>query len=188
MPFSDAVVRWQAFYSVLAGVAATFAGLLFVSLSLHLDLLNRAEYRAVKHLARHTFASFVFLVVFSLVFLIPVPGPVALGLPLLGTGVFALAQTVRHAWMERRARATASFRVPRSGRLYLLAALTYVVLSAVAVGVLRGKAVFLYVVAGPLIWHLAWTTRSAWDLLVELRPRVPDQPAVAGAAAAAERA
>lgn len=167
MSFSEFVASWQTFYASLAGVAATFAGLLFVSLSLHLELLQRPELQGAKLLARHAFASFVFLVVFSLVFLIPAAGPAGLGIPLLLTGLMALAQTLPRIREVRRARGTAP---PVGARgIYLLSAVTYLAIAATALGVLLGRMWVLYAVVGLLIWHLAWTTRSAWDLLVELR-------------------
>jgi hypothetical protein len=54
-----------------------------------------------------------------------------------------------------------------------LSALTYTVLIAVPMLLLRGYTDAMYVVVGLLIWYLAWTTRSAWNLLLELQAGVP---------------
>ncbi len=175
--FYSVISEWSAFYETLAGVAATFAGLLFVSLSLHLDLLHHVAFARARHLARHTFSSFLFLVVFALIFLIPNHTPVGLSIPLLVIGSLALTQTLLNARrLISRARDTEA-RLPRIRRIYLLSALTYTVLIAVAMLLLRGYTGAMDIVVGLLIWHLAWTTRSAWDLLLELHAEAPQKEA-----------
>ena len=164
-----AVAEWANFYETLASVAATFAGLLFVSLSLHLELLRSSPFGRARSLARHTFSSFLFLVVFALIFLIPHYAPVGLAAPLFLTGGLALAQTVFEARRTRVAQGSADVKLPRLFRIYLLSALTYVVVLIVAALLLWGATIALYLLVGLLIWNLAWTTRSAWDLLFELR-------------------
>jgi hypothetical protein len=167
--FHTAVADWASFYETLAAVAATFAGLLFVSLSLHLELLRSSAFRRAQSLARHTFSSFLFLVVFALIFLIPHHARAGLSIPLFIVGLVALGQTVFEAWHIRVGEMSPEIKLPRLFRIYVLSALTYLVLVIVAVLLLMGATAALYVLVGPLIWHLAWTTRSAWDLLFELR-------------------
>ena len=58
--FVERVAEWQSFYAVLAGASATFAGLLFVSLSVNPALLAK-ENEAALRLARHTFGCFIYL-------------------------------------------------------------------------------------------------------------------------------
>lgn len=171
--FYSAISEWATFYETLAGVAATFAGLLFVSLSLHLDLLHHVAFARARSLARHTFSSFLFLVVFALIFLIPSHTPAGLSAPLLAIGSLALTQTLLDARRLISRAGDAEARTPRIRRIYLLSALTYTVLIAVAILLLRGYTGAMYVVVGLLIWHLAWTTRSAWDLLLELHAGAP---------------
>lgn len=66
---------WQSFYSTLAAVAATLAGLLFVALSLNLELLVRAEHEHTARIARQTFTMFLSVLVGALLLLM-LRGPV----------------------------------------------------------------------------------------------------------------
>lgn len=169
MSLYDVLQEWQTFYSVLAGVSATFAGLLFVGLSLHLGFLRREHYAPVRRLGRQTFSSFLFIVIFALVFLIPTRDPLGVIVPLVITGAMALADTMRRLGEDRRLQRSDEVRVPKSGRIYILSALTYLVLIGASVALLFGHGNALYAFIGLLIWQLAWSTRTAWDLLMEVQ-------------------
>jgi hypothetical protein len=42
-PFSTHIQEWQMFYATLATATATLVGLLFVSLSINIDLINQPQ-------------------------------------------------------------------------------------------------------------------------------------------------
>ncbi len=158
MTFSAQVANWTAFYSTLAAVAATFAGLLFVSVSIRFTELSSAKHADLRVLARHTFGCYLYLVVFSLVILIPGQQPLGVGLPLAILGLMAVKQTVGQL---RAAARLGSRRLS----LYRLSIASYAVLVAVALALMAGLAVTLYLLMTLTIWQLAWATRLSWDLL-----------------------
>ncbi|HWI17826.1 MAG TPA: hypothetical protein VNT81_08765 [Vicinamibacterales bacterium] len=158
LTFSAQVAEWSAFYTTLAAVAATFAGLLFVSLSIRFAELSSARHADLRRLARHTFGCYLYLVVFSLVILIPGQVPNGVGVPLLIIGTMAMVQTA----VQMRAAAREG---SRRTALFRLSIANYAVLIAVALALMTGRALALYLLVTLTIWQLAWATRMSWDLL-----------------------
>jgi hypothetical protein len=92
--FSSTVAGWQTFYSFVGSASATLVGLLFVAVSLHLDLVGESGISAIFVLARRTFVSFILAGAISLVFLIPQQGPLGLGWPLLVLGLLNMLLSI----------------------------------------------------------------------------------------------
>ena len=159
--FVTRLTEWQPFCAALAGASATFAGLLFVSLSVNPVLLQGKDAGADR-LARHTFGCFIYLVLTALIVMIPRQGPLGIGIPLFGIGLSALLQTLR---ARRDAAAAPSPRVPRAA-LYQLSTATYATLMGVALALIYGYEQALYALVALMLWQLAWATRLAWDLLM----------------------
>lgn len=167
--FAARIAEWQVFYSALAGVSATLAGLLFVSLSLNIDRLIDRRFAATRELAFHAFTNFLYLVLFALLFLIPRQKPIGVGVPLLVLASMAFVQTSR---ARRRAR-EAGERAPERLRLYRLSLVVYGGLIVGALLTLRGAVLVLHLLVGLMIWLLAWAARLAWDLLISFREDPP---------------
>jgi hypothetical protein len=68
--FSTRIQEWQMFYATLATATATLVGLLFVSLSINIDLINQPQNAHLLIRARQAFASFLYILTISLNFLI----------------------------------------------------------------------------------------------------------------------
>jgi len=100
--FAQVVAGWRDFYLMIGSVAATLIGLLFVSLSLNVDMITCEANTDLRELATHTFGIFVSVLVFAVLFLIPRQVPLGQGLPLLGTGAYGLYNTVSHFLETRR--------------------------------------------------------------------------------------
>jgi hypothetical protein len=160
--FVTRVEEWQPFCAALVGASATFAGLLFVSLSVNPVLLGGKD-QGADRLARHTFSCFIYLVVTALVMMVPRQQPFGIGISLSLLGVIALAETWR---ASRTAGSTPSHRIARDRALYRLSTATYTVLIFVAIALMFRLEVALYALATLMVWQLAWATRLAWDLLM----------------------
>src|SRR5207245_1513288 len=85
--YQTAVGGWHDFYILAGTAAATLVGLLFVGLSLHLQIVVSAL--EVRSLARVTLANFGAVLVVALFIVIP-QGPSAAGSQLVGAGVVSL--------------------------------------------------------------------------------------------------
>jgi hypothetical protein len=57
-PAEQAIGSWQGFYTYLGTVAATLLGLLFVTVSLRLNIFHQHEVRDVRDFAFLTFGSY----------------------------------------------------------------------------------------------------------------------------------
>jgi len=87
---SSDVASWHSFYTLAGTASATFVGLVFVAVSLHLDLIGESGVSAIFTMARRTFSSFVIMVIIALVFLVPKQGSVGLGWSLVVIGAVDL--------------------------------------------------------------------------------------------------
>jgi hypothetical protein len=166
--FAQAVEGWHDFYLMIGTAAATLVGLLFVSLSLNVDVITRPENADLRVLATQTFTSFLNVVMLAVLFLIPHQVPQGLGLPLLGVGGYGLYETVGRFLKTRRARSHA-WGVGGVARRFAVPSLCFVALLIIAVSVLLGRTGGLYWLVPVMIMLVVAASRNAWDLLLRLR-------------------
>jgi hypothetical protein len=93
-PFEQGIKAWHDFYILAGGAAATLTGLLFVSVSLHLDMFTDATESEVRSLAEATLINFVYILVMSLIIVAPNHTPLGLGLFLLALAVGGLLRVL----------------------------------------------------------------------------------------------
>jgi hypothetical protein len=159
---------WQSFYSTLAAVAATLAGLLFVALSLNLDLLERTEHEHTARIARQTFTMFLSVLVGALLLLMPQETRFGLELNVGVIGAIGLAgATMFLVQTWRAAPATASRRGALRRFGWSLA--VFLALAIAAIGVLRRWPWVLHWIGIILVVLLLGAVRRAWYLLVTVR-------------------
>jgi hypothetical protein len=166
--FAQAVEGWHDFYLMVGTAAATLVGLLFVSLSLNVDVITREANADLRVLAAQTFTSFLNVVMLAVLFLIPDQGPQGLGLPLLGISGYGLYETVGRFLKTRRAQSRAWGR-GGVARRFAVPTLCFVTLTIIAVSVLLGQTGGLYWLVPVMILLIVAASRNAWDLLLRLR-------------------
>ena len=157
----------------IGAAAATLLGLLFVSLSLNVDVITRKESDDLRALAIHTFGNFMSVLVAAVIFLIPGQVPLGLCLPLIGIGVYGLYNATSHLRKMRRT----PRRVWRMGgisHLFGVPVFCFGTLTVVAAAVLLGWTGGLYWFVCVIILLIVAASRSAWDLLMGLRQAPPD--------------
>lgn len=76
--FASSVASWQSFYMLAGTASATLIGLLFVAVSLHIDLIGKPDSSSILSRAWRTFTHFILV---ALLFLVPHQDPEGLGLP-----------------------------------------------------------------------------------------------------------
>lgn len=153
--FAASVADWQSFYMLAGTASATLVGLLFVAVSVHIELIGRPDASSILVLARRTFTHFILVVIVALVFLVPHQDPEGLGLPLLA---FGIVDAVR------------SFRVGRlmlttSRRLSLVSGIGLILVAATLLG---GTTAYLYWMVPIVGIMLATAAANAWDLMLGL--------------------
>jgi hypothetical protein len=166
--FTQAVEGWHDFYIVIGTAAATLMGLLFLSLSLNADVITRKTNVDLRVLAAQTFTSFICVLMFAVLFLIPRQGPQGLGLPLLGIDGMGLYTTVRR-FLDMRHNRPRTWGRGSLARRFAIPTLCFVTLMIIAVSVLLGQTSGLYWLV-PVMILLIWdASLNAWDLLLRLR-------------------
>ncbi len=164
--FAQELSDWTPFYAGLAGVAATLLGLVFVSVSLRLNLFHDAAVADVRDFAALVFGQYLALVLLGLVALIPEASPAALGAPMLALGMLGLGWGIRVAVEYLQLNRTPGSRTGWSFALYGLSLLGTGALAVVGVVLLlrRDAAVLPWAAAAELVTLLAASV-GAWVLL-----------------------
>lgn len=170
--FSQALSDWTGFYGLMGGAAATLLGLLFVAVSLRLNIFHRREVADVRDFAAFTFGTFLVAIAVAGLALAPHERRAALVWALLLIGVAGLFVV---AWIARlwvRLNLPAAGSSPganpadwRSWAYLLLMTGPYIGLIGVAVllGAARSEALgWLALVEG---WLLGMGTVAAWIML-----------------------
>jgi hypothetical protein len=169
--FSSTIAGWQNFYMLAGTASATLIGLIFVAVSLHLDLIGESGAATILSVARRTFTRFIVVVIVALVFLVPRQDPEGLGLPLLALG---LAETVRTVRVSRNALSavTGYSNVDNAVNRIVLPVVLPLVSSigmvAVAATVLADTTAYLYWMVPIVALLLTNAATNAWDLMLGL--------------------
>jgi hypothetical protein len=170
--FTQALAEWTGFYALMGGAAATLLGLLFVAVSLRLNIFHQREVADVRDFAAFTLGSFLMAIAVAALALAPHGrrGSLALALAFAGVGGLLAAGWVARDWIRLNPRPTEArpgFTPGEwQGVAYMLAMIgPYIGLLAVAVLLWRehaGALGWLAVVEG---WLLTMGTVAAWVML-----------------------
>ena len=100
MRFADQILTWQAFFTTVAGLAATLAGLLFVGLGINPHIMAPTAPPGMRVLAAQSFHHFLVLLVIALIAIAPTETARPLAVTLLivgGQGLVRVVLDLRHA-------------------------------------------------------------------------------------------
>jgi hypothetical protein len=165
--FAQSVDAWHDFYVVAGTVGATLMGLLFVAVSLRLDTIADPTRPDLRSRANNGYEQFLYIVLFSLMFLIPDQSRSGLGIPLLAISavrLLSLRQELRRVWATGRGRL-----VDRRSAIwrFVVPAVCYAAVLVVSGGLLlvdwTGG---LYWLVGVVTVLLANAAQNAWNLLL----------------------
>jgi len=165
MSYQDTLLTWHDFYLACAAASATFAGLLFVALSLHLRIV--VTHPEARSLARVTLSDYFAVLLVSLFLLTPAGVPQQTGIDLIVIAGVSLALITPPSVRGIRAR-----RARTLGLGLLISRFGLSTLGCIAVGVLG--ALFYLGSTSTALTDLVWivvvllvvAVRNTWDLLV----------------------
>src|SRR5918998_3890679 len=103
MSFADQIQTWEGFFTTVAGLAATLAGLLFVGLGLNPRIMAPNGPPGMRVLAAQTFHHFLVLLVIALIALAPTETARPLAITLLIVGVQGVVRVGLDLRQARRA-------------------------------------------------------------------------------------
>jgi len=155
---------WETFYLLTGTAAATLIGLLFIAVSIHIEIFNRKPYSHFSHFAALTFNCFFYVLLISILFLIPNQSPLGLGIPLAVLGALTTFNAIIQQRASRKVQAegvganlTSRFNVP---------ILTLFGLTVIGILVILEYAWSLYLLVAVIILLLGSAAQNAWALLV----------------------
>jgi hypothetical protein len=170
--FSQALAEWTAFYTLMGGAAATLLGLLFVAVSVRLNIFHQRQVADVRDFAAFTFGTFLVAIAVAGFAIAPHAHRFSLALSLLLVSIVAF---VAIAWIARlwiRLNAPATGPTPRNipgdwrGWAYFLGMSgPYAGLIAVVVLLWRSHPSALGWLAVVEGWLLVTGTVAAWVML-----------------------
>lgn len=99
---SQSLADWTAFYALAGGAAATLLGLLFVAVSLRLNIFHQREVADIRDFAAFTLTTFLVAIVVAGLGLAPHERSEHLALPLFLVGVIGLVFVTRIIFEWRR--------------------------------------------------------------------------------------
>jgi hypothetical protein len=169
---AEAVMRalegWHDFYLLAGTAAVTLVGLLFVSLSFHLDTLLHESRAHLLAAARLTFGNYIYVLTMSLMFLVPNAGPrfIALWVTVASTVFLVLAAL---DWIRAHRAGAHSTHEHFMVRRRRMAIVGYGLSLASAALLWTAPSPFgLYNFIAPICLILGNAAGTSWDLLVQV--------------------
>jgi len=165
--FSNVIESWHDFYMMVGAAATTLVGLLFVSMSINLDLIAHEENADLRELAIQTFTNFINIIIISVLFLIPNQDHLGLGLPLVGVSGSGLYITVIQFYKVLRSSSQIWNRSDLT-RHFATPVVCYLVMTIVGIAVLFELTGSLYWLVPTMITLIIGASVNSWDLLLQL--------------------
>lgn len=94
--YAGQIDAWSGVYEVAGLASAALAGLLFVTVSLHVDLMTGQRAAGIRTMARQTLTNLIAIVVLSLILQVPDATPLSTGVPIAAVGL--LGCLCRSGW------------------------------------------------------------------------------------------
>jgi hypothetical protein len=166
LEFTQVLKDWQLFFSTVALASVTLAGLLFVSLSLRFERVRLQTMVGMIELASHSFSDFLYVLMLGLIFLVPHPVPLGLAIALFVMG-FARGVGLLRYKTKKDSRVDQIRNSIRFLRESVLSAIAAVGLIVVAVMILRGEMISIFILVLVIAALLTTASWNAWLILVE---------------------
>ena len=170
--FAQALGEWTAFYALMGGAAATLLGLLFVAVSVRLNIFHQRQVADVRDFAAFTFGTFLVAIAVAGFAIAPhaLRFSLALSLLLVGIAAFVAIAWIARLWIRLNAPATGARPGYTSGDwrgwAYLLGMSgPYAGLTAAVVLLGRSHPAALGWLAVVEGWLLVMGTVAAWVML-----------------------
>jgi hypothetical protein len=155
---------WHDFYLMAGTASVTLVGLLFVALSLHVEVLFRGEHKDFRLLAAEAFQGYLYVLITSLLFLLPVGNGRFPAFVYLILNLIMLVRTGARAPSFIRARTEKGASANQRWRI-LVPAIAYILAIVAIVQWWAGQPNAGLGLFAPVVMMLAASTRTSWDLL-----------------------
>lgn len=168
--FSDVIAEWSDLHTYLGSAAFTLLGLLFVALSLRLNIFHQRNLADIRDFALLTFANFLALIIIALLFLIPSQSRIGVAAPLMLLGLLGLTAIALLLRESRRVnQGVYALKAPQEA-WYGCSALPYIGLLVIALAVILDSNGALYWLVSIEVSLLLISSFNTWVLLARAQP------------------
>ncbi len=160
--------EWSAFYSAVAGVAGVLVGLLFVALALSPAVMKDTAPPGLRVWCSETFHSLVVMLSFALIFLIPDPSGLGIGIPIVLIGLFGLRQ-IRSDILTLRTDPNPRWSQGHAGlRRFIYMIVAEIVAVAIGISLILNRSDLIDLMVLPIFLILINAAINCWDILKEI--------------------
>ena len=165
--FSEAIRQWETFYLLTGTAAVTLIGLLFIAISINIELFQNKLSTDLQHFAVLTFNCFFYVLVLAILFEVPGISSIGLGTSILVLGSLATLNTINQ---QRRIRKNPNKGTGRNlAKRFTIPMIGLAFMSILAVGILLQIEISLYGYIVAIIFLLGSASQNAWSLLMEIK-------------------
>ncbi|MDQ1262750.1 MAG: hypothetical protein QG575_1931 [Euryarchaeota archaeon] len=169
--FIESIDSWRDFYMLAGSASATLVGLIFVAVTLHIDVIAEASKSSdIRMLAEEIFINFLMILSFAFIFMVPSDTASGIGYPLLILGTMQIVHTsalwLRFWRSKGEHRAFASSMILR--RLLIPNTICYLTLIVIGADVLQGKTRYLGWMVMVIVWLIIAAVENTWHLMMRV--------------------
>ena len=158
MNFHEFISSWGTFFLLVGTAAATLIGLLFIAVSIHINIFHQQTSFHLHRFAALTFNCFFYVLLISIIFLVPGISSMWLGIPLLLLGGLGSINALR-----QRIRAQDE---PKISNKYNTPIVGLLALAVIAILILFQVYQSIYALVFVVLIFLISASLNAWTLLV----------------------
>ena len=165
--FSQVVRQWETFYLLTGTAAVTLIGLLFIAISINIELFQNKFSTDLQHFAALTFNCFFYVLILAILFEVPGISSLGLGISILLLGILGMLNAIIQ---QRRTRKSHSKEIDRNLAARFTAPIfSLAFMSLLAVCILLQIEISLYGFIVIIILLLGSASQNAWSLLIEIK-------------------
>jgi hypothetical protein len=174
MTVNDQLRDWNNFYTAVAGVAGVLVGLLFVALALSPAIMNDRSPPGLRVWCSETFHSLVVMLSFALLFLIPDPDGIGIGIPVFLLSVFGLYRVQSDVRSLRNDPDPSWWRNYAGYKRFASAIAAYIISAAIGLSLILDRVELIDWMVAPVFLLLVNSAINCWNILKEVG-NLPDQ-------------
>jgi hypothetical protein len=169
--FVESIDSWRDFYMLTGSASATLVGLIFVAVTLHIDVIAEARKSSdIRMLAEEIFINFLMILSFAFIFVVPSDTSAGIGYPLLILGMTQIVHTaalwLRFLRRKDERRVFASSMILRG--LLIPNTICYLTLTFIGADILQGKTRYLGWMVMVIVWLTIAAVENTWHLMMRV--------------------
>jgi hypothetical protein len=168
MTINEQLADWNNFYTAVAGVAGVLVGLLFVALALSPTIMADSSPPGLRVWCSETFHGLVVMLSFALLFLIPGPDGLGIGIPVFLLSVVGLYRVQGDVRSLRSDPDPSWWRNHAGYKRFAWAIAAYLTSAVIGLGLIFGREELIDWMVAPVFLLLINSAINCWNILREV--------------------